>query len=593
MTHADEMVDWLRDLGYTHCFFVSGGNSMHLLNAARQKMVCIPVVHEVSAGIAAEYFNESNLSNGKAFVLVTAGPGLTNLVTALAGAYLESRELLVLGGQVKSSDLADKGLRQRGIQEVDGVAIARAVAKSVRRIERPIAKSDFFHLVNSGSIDRKGPVFLEVCLDAQGAPARVEEDDAEIEGKSDSYSGEIDEKSLDKLIDLLAKSERPVFLIGGGISRYQFKSLIPEVDRLGVPVMTTWNAADRLGASHRLFFGRPNTWGQRSSNLILQNADLVIAFGTRLGLQQTGFNWAEFVPNGDVVQVDIDRTELEKGHPKISLAICADANDLLQQLLKRASSRSSWATWVSLAKKVRDQIPLSEEVNGYFSGFLNPYDFAMQLSDLCDSGDTVVPCSSGGGFTVMMQAFNQKQGQVIITNKGLASMGYGLAGAIGAGLADRSRRTVLVEGDGGFSQNLQELATVNVQNLNLKIFIFANNGYASIRMTQKNYFDGAYLGCDIESGLGFPDWQLLAKAFGIKSLTLSENFATNNDFLDEWNSDKACLFVVPIHPEQTYFPKISSQVTATGGMESAPLHKMSPPLADEVIVELGLELDKK
>ena len=593
MTHADEMVDWLRDLGYTHCFFVSGGNSMHLLNAARQKMVCIPVVHEVSAGIAAEYFNESNLSNGKAFVLVTAGPGLTNLVTALAGAYLESRELLVLGGQVKSSDLADKGLRQRGIQEVDGVAIAGAVAKSVRRIERPITKSDFFHLVNSGSIDRKGPVFLEVCLDAQGAPARVEEDDAEIEGKADSYSGEIDEKSLDKLIDLLAKSERPVILIGGGISRYQFKSLIPEVDRLGVPVMTTWNAADRLGASHRLYFGRPNTWGQRSSNLILQNADLVIAFGTRLGLQQTGFNWAEFVPNGDVVQVDIDRTELEKGHPKISLAICADANDLLQQLLKRASSRPSWATWVSLAKKVRDQIPLSEEVNGYFSGFLNPYDFAMQLSDLCDSGDTVVPCSSGGGFTVMMQAFNQKQGQVIITNKGLASMGYGLAGAIGAGLADRSRRTVLVEGDGGFSQNLQELATVNVQNLNLKIFIFANNGYASIRMTQKNYFDGAYLGCDIESGLGFPDWEILAKAFGVKSKVLSEDFASDRDFLDAWNDAGPWLFVVPIHPEQTYFPKISSQVTATGGMESAPLHKMSPPLADEVIVELGLELGKK
>ena len=591
MTHADQIVGWLRDLGYTHCFFVSGGNSMHLLNAARQKMVCVPVVHEVSAGIAAEYFNESNLSKGKAFVLVTAGPGLTNLVTALAGAFLESRELLVLGGQVKSSDLANKGLRQRGIQEVDGVAIAKAVAKSVKRIERPIAKSDFFQLVNSGSTGRKGPVFLEVCLDAQGAPAQIEEGNTVIESKADFVSGEVDEKSVDKILDLLAKSERPVFLIGGGISRNQFKSLIPEVDRLGVPVMTTWNAADRLGSNHRLYFGRPNTWGQRSSNLILQNADLVIAVGTRLGLQQTGFNWAEFVPNGDVVQVDIDRTELEKGHPKISLAICAEGNDLLQQLLKRVSSRPSWSKWVNFAKKIRDQIPLSEKVNGHFPGFLNPYDFALQLSDLCDSGDTVVPCSSGGGFTVMMQAFNQKQGQVIITNKGLASMGYGLAGAIGAGLADQSRRTVLVEGDGGFSQNLQELATVDVQKLNLKIFIFANNGYASIRMTQKNYFDGAYLGCDVESGLGFPDWQLLAQAFGIKSLTLGEDFATNKHFLSEWNSAEACLFVVPIHPEQTYFPKISSQVTATGGMESAPLHKMSPPLADEIIVELGLELD--
>ena len=168
-------------------------------------------------------------------------------------------------------------------------------------------------------------------------------------------------------------------------------------------------------------------------------------------------------------------------------------------------------------------------------------------------------------------------------------MGYGLAGAIGASLADRSRRTVLVEGDGGFSQNLQELATVSVQKLNLKMFIFANNGYASIRMTQKNYFDGAYLGCDIESGLGFPDWRLLAKAFGIKSLTLNENFGTNKDFLKSWNDDQACLFVVPVHPEQTYFPKISSQVTATGGMESAPLHKMTPPLPDEINQRLGLE----
>jgi acetolactate synthase-1/2/3 large subunit len=547
----------------------------------------------VSAGIAAEYFNESNLSNGKAFVLVTAGPGLTNLVTALAGAYLESRELLVLGGQVKSSDLADKGLRQRGIQEVDGVAIARAVAKSVRRIERPIAKSDFFQLVNSGSTDRKGPVFLEVCLDAQGAPARIGEGDDVAESNADFHNGKFDEKSLEKLTDLLAKSDRPVILIGGGVSRNQFKSLMPEVDRLGVPVMTTWNATDRLGASHRLYFGRPNTWGQRSSNLILQNADLVIAVGARLGIQQTGFNWAEFVPNGEVVQIDIDRAELEKGHPKISLSICADANDLLKQLLNRASAKSSWTIWVSLAKRVRDQIPLSEKVNGYFPGFLNPYDFVLQLSDLCSSDDIVVPCSSGGGFTVMMQAFNQKQGQVIITNKGLASMGYGLAGAIGAGLADKSRRTVLVEGDGGFAQNLQELATVSVQKLNLKIFIFANNGYASIRMTQKNYFGGAYLGCDVESGLGFPDWLLLAKAFGIKSITLSENFADNENFLYEWNSDQACLFVVPIHPEQTYFPKIASQLTATGGMESAPLHKMSPPLTDEVLTELGIDLNQK
>jgi acetolactate synthase-1/2/3 large subunit len=589
MTHADQLIGWLQKLGYTHCFFVSGGNSMHLLNAARQKMTCIPVVHEVSGGIAAEYFNESNLSGGRAFVLVTAGPGLTNLVTALAGAFLESRELLVLGGQVKSSDLATGGLRQRGIQEINGVEISSSISKSVFRIEKPISHNDFVQLVTNSFIGRKGPVFIEVCLDAQGAP---------IDADSDQEGGEILQnlrpiqpsiQEVETFRSMLINSKRPVFLLGGGFSRDSVQSLMPLIEAWGVPVMTTWNAADRIDSSHELYFGRPNTWGQRSSNIIIQQADLVVAVGTRLGLQQTGFNWAEFAKSGSVIQIDLDENETRKGHPKIELAINADATSTLRQALKDSCESTDWAEWRTHARHIRSALPLSESINTTHTGFLNPFEFAINLAQICKSSDTVIPCSSGGAFTVMMQAFDQKFGQVIITNKGLASMGYGLAGAIGAALADRNRKTILVEGDGGFAQNLQELATVSVQNLDLKMFIFANNGYASIRMTQKNYFDGAYLGCDIESGLGFPDWPLLAAAFGIKSQTLAEGFEKDVEFLDSWNSSDPYLYVVPIHPEQTYFPKISSQVTASGSMESAPLHKMSPPLADETINELGLE----
>ena len=580
MTHADQMIQWLHEMGYTHCFFVSGGNSMHLLNAARQKMTCVPVVHEVSGGIAAEYFNESHLSQGKAFVLVTAGPGLTNLVTALAGAYLESRELLVLGGQVKSSDLATKGLRQRGIQEIDGVAISRPISKTVFRVEQPISQKLFTDLVRQTSEGRKGPVVIEVCLDAQGAP--VQNDSS----SSHSITDEVLSVAMPSLAEvnqirsMLAKSLKPMLLLGGGISRKDCAELLPIFEKWGIPVTTTWNAADRMDSGRDLYFGRPNTWGQRSSNLIIQQADLLIAAGTRLGLQQTGFNWSEFVPNGDVVQIDLDKGELEKGHPKLAHAICADATSTLRAIFEDASQIPDWSKWRSHARRIRKELPLSEEVNGHHQGFLNPFDFALTLSDLCESTDTIVPCSSGGAFTVMMQAFNQKGGQTIITNKGLASMGYGLAGAIGAALADRTRRSILVEGDGGFSQNLQELATVAVQKLNLKMFIFANNGYASIRMTQKNYFDGAYLGCDVESGLGFPDWQILARAFGIDSMTLSEGFQSDPSFLESWKNANSCLFVVPIHPEQTYFPKIASQVTASGSMESAPLHKMTPVILD-------------
>ena len=587
MTHADQMIQWLQEMGYTHCFFVSGGNSMHLLNAARQKMTCVPVVHEVSAGIAAEYFNESHLYEGKAFVLVTAGPGLTNLVTALAGAYLESRELLVLGGQVKSSDLATNGLRQRGIQEIDGVAISQPISKAVFRVEQPISQRVFAGLVRQTSEGRKGPVVIEVCLDAQGAPVQSDPGSSH-DITDDNLSLALPSVAeVNQVRSMLLKSSKPMLLLGGGLSRQDCAELLPLFEKWGIPVTTTWNAADRMDSGHELYFGRPNTWGQRSSNLISQQADLLIAAGTRLGLQQTGFNWSEFVPHGEVVQIDLDKGELEKGHPKLAHAICADAASTLRSIFEDTSQIPDWSTWRSHSRRIRQELPLSEEVNGHHQGFLNPFEFALSLSDLCKSDDTVVPCSSGGAFTVMMQAFNQKGGQTIITNKGLASMGYGLAGAIGAALADRSRRSVLVEGDGGFSQNLQELATVAVQKLNLKMFIFANNGYASIRMTQKNYFNGAYLGCDIESGLGFPDWQVLAQAFGIKSMTLSEGFQFDRSFLESWSDTDPCLYVVPVHPEQTFFPKIASQVTASGSMESAPLHQMTPLLSDEMLKDFG------
>ena len=581
--YAEIFVDWLVEFGYTTCFYVAGGNSMHLLNACRKKVRCIPVVHEVSGGIASEYFNKVS-PNEKSFVLVTAGPGLTNAVTAIAGAWLESRELLVIGGQVKSTDLAGANLRQRGIQEIKGIDLVRSITKTELRLREPVKKSLIFRAIDEARTPRKGPCFIEVCLDVQGAIVdREEYEDSTWESIS------LPVASVDLIRDIKAlvrKSERPVALFGGGLSREFVDRHRSKIDSWGVPILTSWNGADIYASDRPMWFGRPDTWGMRFSNLIIQESDLVLALGVRLSLQQTGFNWGEFAPLAKVIHVDIDQYELTKGHPVGTIQVCCDANDVLKKLVGIKPKNNHWMV---RCKKIKSEISLNDPNNSLHHGFIQPYHFVKQLSELCLSSDVVIPCSSGGANTVMMQAFENKTGQYFFNNKALASMGYGLAGAIGASLADRSRRTVLVEGDGGFSQNLQELATVSVQKLNLKMFIFANNGYASIRMTQKNYFDGAYLGCDIESGLGFPDWQLLAKAFGIKSLTLNENFGTNKDFLKSWNDDQACLFVVPVHPEQTYFPKISSQVTATGSMESAPLHKMTPPLPDEINQRLGLE----
>jgi acetolactate synthase I/II/III large subunit len=582
MKFAELTVEWLEELGYTHCFFVAGGNSMHLLDAVRKRMTCVPTVHEVAAGIAVEYFNEAG-GEGRAFALVTAGPGLTNIVTALAGAYLESRELLVVGGQVKSSDLAGRGLRQRGIQEVDGTAIAAPVCVATERIERPIARERFAALVEAGRTGRPGPVFIELCLDAQGAPvesAELGSADGAARAPSAIAPAVSGEDAAERIAELMDGCERPVWLLGGGLSRSVVDEVLPRLRELGVPLMTTWNGMDRLGADEPLYFGRPNTWGQRAANILLAQADVVVALGSRLGLQQTGFNWQEFAPCGRVAQVDVDPAELEKGHPVVDVPLQADADQTL-----RALSRGNFATfegWVAFCREVTETIALDDPANETAPGYLSPFRFVQELSLLCGPTDVVIPCSSGGAFTVMMQAFQQRHGQTVITDKGLASMGYGLSGAIGAALARPDRRTVLVEGDGGFAQNLQELATVRVNGLNLKTFIFANEGYASIRMTQRNYFGGEYLGCDTNTGLGFPDWKNLFGAFGIPVHEVSEGWAEDGAFAELWAAPGPAGFIVPVDPEQTYFPKIASRVAEGGGMESNPLHLMSPDLSPDV-----------
>lgn len=573
--YADQVTDWLVELGYTHCFFVAGGNIMHLLDGARTRFTCIPVVHEVAAGIAAEYFNESN-GNGKAFALVTAGPGVSNIVTAMAGAWLESRELLVLAGQVKSTDLASGGIRQRGIQEVDGVGLTKSVSKHSIQLTKPISKREFAEYVNSSYSGRPGPVFLEFCLDVQGmAPVNLD-----VDYVSELENNVIDNSDLSQVVARLKSSSRPLLMIGGGVSRTTAVDLFDKLNEAGIPIVTTWNGADRIDSCSPFYFGRPNTWGQRAPNLIVAQADFILAVGTRLGMQQTGFNWQEFGRNAYIVHVDIDPSELHKGHPRTDMKLAVDANNFLQRLLDE--SYPNWYEWVSYCEEITGLVPTIDPANETREGFVSPYDFYQDLSELATTDDIIIPCSSGGANSTSMQTLQQKFGQIIITDKGLASMGYGLSGAIGAALAHPGRRTFLIEGDGGFAQNLQELATVAVNQLPIKIFIFANNGYGSIRMTQKNYFDGAYLGCDIETGLGFPDWEKLFQSFAIPCSTIDGDWLNNRELNNLLTSSGPCGIIVPIDPLQTYWPKISSRIVEGGGMESNPLHQMSPDLPREL-----------
>ena len=594
-TNADLLADVLVNEGFTHCFFVAGGNIMHLLDSCRTRFTCIPTVHEVAAGIAAEYFNQASDSS-RAFALVTAGPGLTNIVTAIAGAWLEHRELLVIGGQVKSSDLMSSGMRQRGIQEIDGVSIVAPITKASVRLDQPTTASQIHALIDQGRSGRPGPVFLEVCLDVQGSPVeRVGQVNVPETERPDVTNMELvvpapnaarlnAGQTQDLLLNELAKSDRPVLILGAGVSRQEARNLRSTLERLEFPIMTTWHGADRYSHEAPNYVGRPETWGQRAPNLIVNQADLVIAIGARLGLQETGFNYQQFASKARIIQVDIDKPELEKGHPSLAFGVRADANIVLRNLVNEALP--SYPEWLLYAKTLYDSIPLNDPSNFTPDGFISPFDFYTDLGSRADDCDIIVPSSSGGANSVAIQALANRKGQTVICNNGLASMGYGLSGAIGAALARPDSTVWLIEGDGGFSQNLQELAIVRAQDLNIKTFIFSNSGYGSIRTTQKNYFGGAYVGCDEETGLGFPNWGSIAESYRIPYFAASDRETLLRQYPDIRLGGPA-LIQIAISPDQTYWPKIASKVTSSGSMVSAALYEMDPKLSDEQLLNFG------
>ena len=585
MKYSDYFIESLVELGYTHCFFVGGGNVMHLLESARTRMECVAVVHEVSAGIAAEYFNVANRGNGKrAFAMVTAGPGITNLATAIGGAWLESRELLVVGGQARTDFITHPEVRQIGHQQIDGRSIVEPMSKLAMTVTEPLGLNVLKNLTDFSRSGRKGPVFLEICLDITAMEVNKESLNAApvlVNRVEPEVAATFTTDDRNKLSELLKKSSRPLFLVGGGLDFQAFAKTLPELTKLGIPVATTWNAVDYLDFNHPLYAGRPNTYGMRWANGVIQQADLVITLGARLGLQQTGFAWQEFAPVAHVIRIELDKNEIQLDQPKTYMSINMDAADGLTQILEVAAANKSdndYSDWRSFISELRKELPVVESATFQYPGFTNPFAFVEQLGQLLSKDDRVVACSSGGAYTTMMQVFAQKQGQLLTNNKGLASMGYGLAGAIGTALENPTKRTVLVEGDGGFAQNLSELGTVQNRALNLKVFIFSNKGYASIRVSQKAYFAGAYIGCDAETGVGLPDWAKAFDAYGIPSVEISGNLSENAGALRLLEAAGPAAFIVNVHPDQSFLPKITSRISSDGKMKSNPIHLMDPQL---------------
>ncbi len=573
-------MDWLQQSGYTHCFFVAGGNAMHLIESASYKFKMIPFIHEVGAGIAADFFNETCEESHRAFVIVTAGPGLTNIITAISGAWLDRRELLVLGGQAKSTDLNRGRTRQVGFQEIGGVSLCETITKASILIDEQISKNDFLRYVELSKIPPKGPVFLEICLDISTQETQIDKETVNYQLKEQK---KVSEQEFSFVLNELIQANRPLIVLGGGIHRTRDKEAVDSLTRNSIPIATTLNGSDRVGSEYEYHCGRPNWYGSRWANLIIQQSDLVIYIGESVGILAAGYNWQEFLPLGKLIQIDLDERELGKGFPSSAINIAADPSDFITRLsVELANSNLKFGKeWLDLIKLIRKDLSGVESSNISTEEFIEYYSFIFELVTKSAESDLISPCSSGQTFESLGRVIPNKQGQKIVINPGLASMGYGLSGAIGMSLANLNRRTISLEGDGGFAQNLQELGVVKGNNLNIKIFIGSDQGYGSIKIHQKTAFNGHYLGCDRETGLWLPDWKHIAEAFKIKSFTVTTRNKFNDEFMLLFNSEEPVVFIVEIDPHQAFYPKISSTRNNQGLITSNPIHLMDPPLDEQ------------
>lgn len=593
MKYSDLLGEWLVELGYTHCFFVAGGGIMHLLDGVRNRFECIPVVHEMSAGICAEHFNESARNGQRAFALVTTGPGLTNIVTSVAGCYVEHRELLVIAGQVKSTDLLIHPERQRGVQEVDGSAVCAPISVRSECLREPIPRHQFHSMVRLAQGPHPGPVVIEVCLDVQGASVAPELFCQEPVPEAASLI--LPRKDdVEAIKHLIKTAQRPLILLGGLVTREAAWNSLPVFERLGLPVATTTSAIDRVPSDSPIFAGRPGTWGgQRASNLVLAQADVIVVFGAQLDLQQTGFNYSKYAPKAQLVHIFPSQTELTRNGPPASRKVLATPDAVLLEVLPELHWTDE-AKWGQYVREVRALVPSLEPANVNDPSFLNSFHFLRNLSRATNPADVLALCSSGGTFTGSLQNYEIAPKQIATTSAAHASMGYGLATAIGAAFANRDRRIVLTEGEGGFSQNLQELAVVKRFSLPIKIFLLENQGYASIRATQKKFFHGAYLGCDPDTGLGFPNWEKLFEAYDIPCRFIRQNEGEEvalRQLLAERSGPQA--WIVRVDPYQPNWPSVSTELGADGSLTSSPLYDMLPSLSDDLLSSVGRYLPLK
>ncbi len=558
---------------------------MHLVDAlARCEGVKpIPMHHEQACAMAAEAYSRGGECPGVA--LVTSGPGSINALTGVGEAYTQSVAMMMISGQVKRSDLKGKtGLRQTGAQEVDIEAIAADLTKYVVTVMDP--QQIRFHLEKSFQIaleGRPGPVWLDIPLDVQA----VEVDPAVLVGEIGPASAPQDiSVEIDRLFSMICAAERPVVMAGHGVRLADAKDVFASlVRRMDMPVVTTWIASDLLPHAHPLVVGSPGAVGLRAGNFAVQNADLLIIIGSHLDPSVTAFNPDCFGRSAKCILVDIDSIELAKFEENFEMKLAVDAKYFIEQLSQRliGVSLPDWDHWKRRCADWKARYSISHQIDAWKETALSHYEVVDAFSDLIPPHRLIVMGGSGLAIGSFYVAFRSKYGQRVFSTSGLGSMGYGLPAAIGACTGIGGKECICIESDGSLMMNLQELATLRALNLPIKLFIINNAGSASIRNTERNYFDGRALGTEPEAGLFIPSFVKVAEAMGLPAMEISSREELRGGIASALASNGPIICEIHTTRFEALLPKAMAVPQADGSLLSMPLEDMTSLLPRDVL----------
>lgn len=559
-----------------HFFMVSGGGAMHLNDSLGRYIPYTANHHEQACAIAAEGYARVNQKLG--VVNVTTGPGGLNTLNGVMGQWTDSIPVLYLSGQVKYTTMLaccpELSLRQLGDQEVDIISVVKPLTKYAVTVFDPTEIK--YHLdkaIYEATHGRKGPVWLDIPMNVQGA--LIDEDNLK-EFIPPAEAAKTDLK-IDEILTKLKSAKRPLIVAGHGIRlASQEYNLLPLLEKMNVPVLTTFSSFDLVPTNHPLFAGRFGTVGQRAGNFVLQNADVILFLGTRNTIRQISYNWENYAKNAYKIIVDIDEAELKKPTVKPDLAVCADLADLMPTLLEKAEDLFR-PDWIQYCRAVNEKYNFehTQEYHSKPNERVNAYHFMHVLGEKLQEND-IMSVANGSACVCTHQVGVVKKGQRQFWNAGDASMGYALPASIGACMDAAGRRVVCLEGDGSIMMNLQELETIGFNRYPIKVFVINNAGYSSIRQTQRNFFQGHMTGSGADSGVGMPDFKKLAAGFSLPFVRIENAENMPRQIEQVLSMEGPVLCEVMVEKEYAFTPKLSARKLSDGTMVSPSLEDMFP-----------------